>query len=390
MKKRTSFLGKPIREEPLLVGAPQIAEEDLKDLEKVFRSGWWVNGPYVRALEEAFKKYIGCKYAVAVGSGTFALHLSLDVLGIGPSDEVITTPYTFPATTHVIEYLGAKPVFVDIEMGSYNMDPNEIERAVTKKTKAIMPIHISGRPCEMDKILRIAKKYKLFIIEDAAHAVEAFYKKKKIGTISDLTCFSFDVTKNVAGGIGGMVTTNKKKYFEKLVSYAHFGFSQREYFLPYDTVYPGYKYDMSEFCAALALNSLKRVEKNLKTREKYWQMYNQAFAGIPEIVLPNGDQDSRHARHLYMVLLKFEKLNCTREEFMKALASLNIGSRIRFTSIHLHTYYRKKYGYKRGDFPVTEYVSDRVICLPLSPRLTKKDVNDVIKAVKIVVGHYRK
>jgi len=390
VKKRTSFLGKPIRKDPLLVGAPQIVEEDLKELEKVFRSGWWVNGPYVRALEEAFKKYIGCKYAVAVGSGTFALHLSLDVLGIGPGDEVITTPYTFPATTHVIEYLGAKPVFVDIEMGSYNMDPNKIERAITKKTKAIMPIHISGRPCEMDKILRIAKKYRLFVVEDAAHAVEAFFKKKKIGTISDLTCFSFDVTKNVAGGIGGMVTTNKKKYFEKLASYAHFGFSQREFFLPYDTVYPGYKYDMSEFCAALALNSLKRVEKNLKTREKYWQMYNQAFAGIPEIVLPNGDQDSRHARHLYMVLLKFEKLNCPREEFMKALASLNIGSRIRFTSIHLHTYYRKKYGYKRGDFPVAEYISDRVICLPLSPRLTKKDVNDVIKAVKIVVGYYRK
>lgn len=390
MARRKKFSAKLARKDLLLVGAPQIVGGDLKDLEKVFRSGWWVNGPYVRALEKAFQKYIGCKYAVAVGSGTFALHLSLDVLGIGPGDEVITTPYTFPATAHVIEYVGAKPVFVDIEMSSYNMDPNKIEGVITKKTKVIMPIHISGRPCKMDKILRIAKKYKLFVVEDAAHAVEAYFKKKKIGAISDLTCFSFDVTKNVAGGVGGMVTTNKKKYFQKLISYAHFGFAQREFSQPYDTVYPGYKYDMTEFCAALAVNSLKRAEKNLKLREKYWRMYNQAFANIPEIVLSNGDHDSRHSRHLFMILLKFEKLHCTREEFMKALANLNIGSRIRFTSIHLHTYYRRKYGYKGGDFPVTEYVSDRVLCLPLSARITTQDVRDVIKAVKMVIEYYRK
>lgn len=390
MRKKKSFSGKPLREDLLIVGAPQIVEEDLKELEKVFRSGWWVNGPYVKALEGEFKKYIGCKYAVAVGSGTFALHLALDVLGVGPGDEVITTPYTFPATAHAIEYVGAKPIFVDIEMGSYNMDPDKIERAISKKTKAIMPIHIAGRVSNMGRILRLARKYKLFIVEDAAHAVESSWKKKKVGTISDLTIFSFDVTKNVAGGIGGMVTTNKKKLFERLQCYAHFGFTQREYFLPYDTIYPGYKYDMSEFCAALALNSLKRVDKNLKTREKYWQMYDEAFKDVPEIVLPNVEDGSRHARHLYMVLLKFEKLHCKRDEFMKALTSLNIGSRIRFTAIHLHSYYRRKYGYHRGDFPVTEYVSDRVICLPFSARLKKKDVRDVIKSVKMVIDHYRK
>lgn len=388
MKKK--FSAKPVRKEPLLVGAPQIVEEDLQDLEKVFRSGWWVNGPYTKALAQAFKKYIGCKHVVPVGSGTFALHLSLDILGIGPGDEVITTPYTFPATAHVIEYVKAKPVFVDIEMNSYNMDINKIEKAITSKTKAIMPIHIAGRACDMDKIFKIAKKYKLFVIEDAAHAVESFWKKKKIGGISDLTCFSLDVTKNVAGGVGGIVTTNNKKLYQKLESYAHFGFRQRAFSRPYDTVYPGYKYDMTEFCAALALNALKRVEKNLKTRERYWQMYNQVFADLPEIVLPNSDSGSRHARHLYMILLKLDKLNCSREEFMKALASLNIGSRIRFTAIHLHTFYRKKYGYKKGDFPVTEYVSDRVICLPLSPKLREKDTKDVIKAVKMIVEHYRR
>lgn len=374
----------------LIVGSPQIVESDSQGLVDIFKSGWWVNGPKTRELAKEFAKYIGCKYAVPVGSCTFSLHLSLDILGIGPGDRVITTPYTFPATAHAIEYVGARPVFVDIEMGSYNMDPNKIERAIGKRTKAIMPIHIAGRACDMDKIMKLAKKYKLFVIEDAAHAVESTWKKKKIGKISDLTCFSFDVTKNIAGGLGGIVTTNRKDYYEKLLSYAHFGFTQREFCRPYDTIYPGYKYDMGEFCAVLALNSLKRIEKNLKLREKYWRMYNEAFAGIPEMVLPNSDHDSRHARHLYMVLLKFERLNCNRKEFMKALANLNIGSRIRFTSIHLHTYYRRKYGYKRGDFPVTEYVSDRVICLPLSPKLTEKDARDVIKGVKMVIDFYRR
>lgn len=381
---------KPLRKTKLIVGSPQIVEEDIKDLADVYRSGWWVNGPKTKQLAEEFAKYVKCKYAVPVGSGTFALHLALDVLGIGPRDEVITTPYTFPATTHVIEYVGAKPVFVDIEMGSYNMDPNKIERAITKRTKAIMPIHIVGRPCDMDKILRIAKKYNLFIVEDAAHAVEAYWKKKKIGAISDMTCFSFDVTKNVSGGLGGMVTTNKKQYYEKLLSYAHFGFNQRDYTLPYDTVYPGYKYDMSEFCAVLALNSLRRIKENLKLREKYWQTYNKAFKDIPEIVIPNGEYDSFHARHLYMILIKLENLYCNRAEFMQALDKLNIGSRIRFTPIHLQTYYRKKYKYRKGDFPVTEYVSERVVCLPLSAKLIEEDILNVISGVKQVIEFYRK
>lgn len=381
---------KPVRKDKLIVGSPQIVEDDIKDLIEVYKSGWWVNGPKTKELTEEFRKYIGCKYAISVGSGTFALHLALDVLGIGPRDEVITTPYTFPATTHVIEYVGAKPVFVDIEMGSYNMDPNKIERAITRRTKVLMPIHIVGRPCDMDKITKIAKKYNLFVVEDAAHAVEAYWKKRKIGTISDMTCFSFDVTKNVAGGLGGMVTTNKKKYYEKLVSYAHFGFSQRNYNLPYDTTYPGYKYDISEFCASLALNSLRRIKPNLKLREKYWEMYNKVFKDISEIVLPNGEEDSQHARHLYMILIKFEKLICNRAEFMEALDKLNIGSRIRFSPIHLHTYYRRKYGFRRGDFPVTEYVSDRVVCLPLSAKLVERDVWDVIKGVKQVIEFYRR
>lgn len=381
---------KPLCEQMLVVGAPEIVEKDLDDLIEVYRSGWWVNGPRTKQLAAEFAKYIGCKYAVPVGSGTFALHLALLISGIGRKDEVITTPYTYPATTHVIEYVGAKPVFVDIEMGSFNMDHNKIERAINRKTKAIMPIHIVGRPCDMDRIMRIAKKHHLIVIEDACHAIESFWKKKKIGTISDLTCFSFDVTKNVAGGIGGMITTNNKKYYEKLVSYAHFGFTQRQFNKPYDTIYPGFKYDMSDFCASVALSSLRRVEKNLVKRKRYWEMYGKAFKNIPEIVIPTCDSDSRHARHVYMILVKFENLRCNREEFMRALASLNIGARIRFTCIHLQTYYRKKYGYKRGDFPVCEYISDRVLCLPLSPRLTKNDINAVIKGIIMVINFYKK
>lgn len=377
------------RKDFLVLGAPQIVRSDIKDLGKVYRSGWWVAGPKVERLTKEFKEYIGSRYAIPVNSGTAALHLSLDVLGIEPGDEVITTPFTFPATAHVIIHLGAKPVFVDIRKDTFNIDSEKIEEAITPRTKAIIPIHVFGQPCEMDEVTKIAKRYKLFVVEDACHTVEAWYKDKKIGTISDMSCFSFDVTKNVAGGMGGMITTNNKEWAEKTKVRSHFGMVQAKFSEPYDVVYPGYKYDMTEFCASIALHQLRRVEENLKLREKYWQMYNGAFKDLSEITTPFEKKGIRHARHLYPILLNLERLKIGRKEFMEALAKENIGSRIRFSPIHLHKWYQEAYGFKRGDFPITEYVSERVVCLPLSPRLKEEDVNDVIKAVRKVITYYR-
>lgn len=374
----------------LTLGFPQIRKEDIKEVAKVIKSGCWINGPKAKKLAKCFTEYIGCDYSIPVCSGTAALHLALDCLNIKAGDEVITTPFTFPSTAHVITYVGAKPVFVDIDRDTFNIDPKKIKKAVNKKTKAIIPVHIAGYPCEMDEITDIAKKYNLYVIEDATHAVEAWYKDKKIGTISDLTCFSFDVTKNIAGGMGGMIVTTNKYWAEKIKNFSHLGIVEKKFSLPNETIYPGYRYDMTEFCATIALNQLKRVEKNLRTREKYWNMYNKAFAGIQEITIPKIKEIVKHSRHLYMVLLNFNKLTYSRSKFMEDLASKGVGTRIRFSSIHLHKYYREKYNFKKNDFPVSEEISDRVVCLPLSAALSEKDIKYIISAVNKTIKKFKK
>ena len=360
------------------------------DLKKVFQSGLWVNGPYVKKFTEKFKEYINSKFAIPLSSGTAALHLSLDCLGIKKGDEIITTTFTFPATSNVIEQTGAKPIFLDIEKDTFNIDTEKIEGAINKNTKAILPVHIAGHPCNMNKIIDIANKYNLFIIEDAAHAVESFYFDKKVGNIGHMGCFSFDVTKNVAGGIGGMVTTNSEKFEKILRPRSHFGIVQTSFSEPYDTIYPGYKYDMSEFCAALALNQLKRVEENLKIREEYWKIYNNSFSGLKELTIPTVRQEIRHSRHLYMILLNFEYLKCNRRTFMESLADKNVGSRIRFLCLHLQKYYKDKYSYKIGDLPIAEEISNRVICIPLSAALTKKDIKYITNSVIQTTQEFKK
>jgi dTDP-4-amino-4,6-dideoxygalactose transaminase len=263
--------------------------------------------------------------------------------------------------------------------------------------KAIIPVHLYGRPCRMDEIIRIARENNLFVIEDAAHAVEAYYQDKKIGTIGDFSAFSFYATKNVVTGEGGMITTNNDQWAKRLRVLRLHGLSKdawkrysQEGFTPYDIFYPGYKYNMMDIQAALGIHQLKRVEANLKIREKYFKMYNQAFSNIPEIETPIEEKNIRHARHLSTILLKLEKLKCDRNQFVAALQAENIGIGIHFLVLHLSSYYKKKSGYKRGDFPNAEYISDRTISLPLSTKLSEKDINDVIKAVKKVVGFYRR
>jgi len=278
-----------------------------------------------------------------------------------------------------------------------NIDPELVEKAVTKETKAIIPVHLAGRPCNMDAISEIAEKHNLVVIEDAAHAAEAAYKGKKIGTISDLTCFSFYVTKNIVTGEGGMVTTGNDAWAEEIETLALHGLSRGawkrytdEGFKHYEVAKPGYKFNMMDIQASLGIHQLGRVEKNLKKREKIWEKYNKAFADLPVITPLDPEENTVHARHLYTPLLKLESLEVDRDHVQQALHKENIGAGIHFISLHLHKYYRETFGFKPEDFPNSKFISDRTISLPLSPKLTDQDVEDVIAGVSKVLEYYKK
>jgi len=324
--------------------------------------------------------------------------LGLDILGVKAGDEVITTPLTFVSTANVILHCGAKPVLADVDKQTGNIDPKEIAKKITKKTKVIIPVHLHGRPCQMDEINKLAKKYKLYVLEDAAHATEAWYKGKKIGSISNMTAFSFYVTKNVATGEGGMLTTNNKDWAEKAKVRRLHGISADAWkrysssgYKPYEGVYPGYKYNMMDIQASLGIHQLKRAEANLRIRNKYWQIYTQAFSQLEGVIPPASDEkDIVHARHLYAINLELEKLRINRNQFIDALKAENIGSGVHFTALHLHKYYRETFGFKKGDFPRAEWIGERTVSLPFYPHMTKKDVKDVIRAVKKIVRYFRK
>ncbi|KKP59960.1 MAG: Glutamine-scyllo-inositol transaminase [Candidatus Gottesmanbacteria bacterium GW2011_GWA1_34_13] len=390
--------GKSVRKNFLVFGKPKITNKEINEVVKTLKSGWLGTGPKTKIFEDNFKKFIGCKYAVALNSCTAGLHLALDVLGIKEGDEVITTPLTFASTANVIVHHQAKPVFVDIDINSWNIDYKQIEKKITKKTKAIIPVHLHGRPCQMDKISQIAKKYQLFVIEDAAHAAESIYRSKKIGTISDFTAFSFYVTKNIMTGEGGMLTTNNSIWAQEARIRSLHGISKdawkrysKDGYSPYETLYPGYKYNMMDLVASLGIHQLAQVKQNFKIRQKYWDIYNKAFKDVPELILPAPEENNTtHARHLYAILLKIEKLKISRDTFINALSKEGIGSGVHFTPLHLHKYYRETYKYKLGDFPNAEFVGSRSISLPLSPAMTNKDIIDVINAVLKIVSFYKK
>lgn len=388
--------GHPIRNEFLIFGSPLIGEEEIKEVVDTLRSGWIGTGPKTQRFEEAFRKYIGAKHALALSSCTAALHLALDVLDIGERDEVITTPMTFAATVNAIIHRRAIPVFADVEKETFNIDPANIEQKITPRTKAIIPVHMAGRPCKMNQIMDIAHRYNLFVIEDAAHAIEAWFQNQKIGTIGNLTAFSFYVTKNLVTGEGGMLTTNNDHWAEQISIKRLHGISQHawkryttEDYIFYETLCPGYKYNMTDIQASLGIHQLAHLEENLKVRERHWQTYNKAFLNYPELILPTEEKEIGHSRHLYTILICPEMLRIDRNTLVKALKAEGIGTGIHFISLHLHPYYRKTYGFKRGDFPNAEFISERTISLPLSAKLTDKDVQDVIDAVIGLIKYYR-
>lgn len=389
--------GKPVRKNFLIFGSPLIGERDIEEVVATLRSGWLGTGPKTHEFERRFGKYVGSKYALALNSCTAGLHLALDVLGVDRGDEVITSPMTFPATANVVVHCKAKPVFVDVERETMNIDPENIESKITSKTKVIIPVHFTGRPCKMDQIMMIAKKYNLYVVEDAAHAIESKYRDKKVGSIGDITIFSFYVTKNLVTGEGGMATTDNLDWHQEMTVKSLHGIDadawrrySSEGFRLYDTVYPGYKYNMTDIQASLGLHQLEKLEENLKVRLSYWKRYNEAFSGLPEITLPLEEKNIRHARHLYTILLNLERLKISRDQFVLALKAENIGSGVHYRALHLHSYYRNSFGYRYGDFPNAEYISERTVSLPLSAKTTEVDVEDVIKAVRKVINRFRK
>ena len=369
-------------------GRPDISSEDIKEVVATLKSGWIGTGPKTEEFEKEFAKYTRAKYALGVNSCTAGLHLALVAFNISPGDEVITTPLTFCATINVIEHVGAKPVFVDVDDNGL-INPDSIEKKITKKTKAIIPVHLYGMPCQMDRIMKIAQKHKLFVIEDAAHAIETWYKKRKIGSLGDVTVFSFYVTKNLTTAEGGMVTSNNRVLIDKMRIFSLHGLSRDAYkrystrkFSLYECLMPGFKYNLTDIASALGLSQLKRLDANLKIRQKQWKLYTSKLKNLSSISLPNDpDKSLIHARHLFTILLNLDQLSISRDRFINELINRNIGSGVHFTPVHLHAFYKKKYGYKKGDFPIAEDIGKRTVSLPFGPSYSHEEIRDVVTAV---------
>jgi len=377
VKKRKSYL---------VFGSPLIEEPEIQEVVDTLRSGWLGTGPKVAKFEDIFKDYTGTLFALALNSCTAGLHLAMVVSGIRKGDEVITTPLTFASTANAIIHTGATPVFVDVEKETMNIDPVKIEEAITPRTRAIIPVHFGGRPCNMDAIMALSQRHDLMVIEDAAHCIEGWYKGEKIGNIGDMTCFSFYVTKNIVTGEGGMITTNKEVWADKIKMYGLHGLSKDawkrysdEGFVHYHVIFPGFKYNMMDIQASLGIHQMKRIDKYLNRRKEIWEMYNDSFSSLPVMCPAGPEKDTVHARHLYTFLIDTDKIKKTRDDIQQELHELNIGTGIHFISLHLHDYYRKTYRYKPDDFPNAKWISERTISLPLSAKLTDEDVEDVIR-----------
>jgi len=373
-------------------GHQWIDEKDIKEVVKVLRSDWITQGPKVEEFERAIAKYCGVKYAVAVSSGTAALHTAYAVAGIGPGDEVITTPLTFAATAYAVSHLRGKPVFVDVQGDTLNIDPTKIEEKINKKTKAIAPVDFRGHPCDYDEIIKIAKKYKLLIIEDAAHALGSEYKGKRIGSFADMTILSFHPVKAITTGEGGMILTNRKDFYEKLKIFRHHGIVKKPekggwY---YEIENPGYNYRLTDFQCALGLSQLKKINKFIKKRREIVEKYNDTFKDIEEIITPTERNYVKSAWHIYVIRLKLEKLKADRKEIFERLRKEGIGVQVHYIPVHLQPFYRKKFGYKIGDFPIAERYYQRTITLPLFPKMTDANIKRVIKIVKKVINLYKK
>ncbi len=373
---------------------PLIGSEEIDEVVATLRSDWITTGPKTKKFEEKFAEYVGSPSALAVSSATDAMLVALAAMGIGPGDEVITSTNTFCSTVHVIEHLGAKPILVDVEADTLNMNPLEVEKAVTTRTRAIMPVHVYGHPCDMNEICRIADRNDIRILEDAAHALPAEWCGRMVGSIGDATAFSFYATKNLTTAEGGMLTGGRE-LIEKARLWSLHGMSRdafRRYSAEgswfYEVVLPGFKCNMTDIQASLGLHQLRKLEGFQARRREVVARYQAGLGGCGALELPTEREGARHAWHLFVVRLRKGTLGIDRAKFIEEMKKRKIGTSVHFIPIHLHPYYRDKYGYSREDFPVAMDAYERMLSLPLNPRLSDADVEDVIEAVLGIVAEH--
>lgn len=379
-----------MRERFLTFGAPLIGEDEIAEVVDSLRSGWLGTGPKVARFERDFAAYKGADQAVAVNSCTAALHLSLLAAGLGPGDEVITTPLTFCATVNAILHAGATPVLADVDPITFNLDPAAVAARITPRTRAILPVHFAGRPCNMGALVALAEQHDLRVIEDCAHAIESTYEGQAIGTFGDFGCFSFYVTKNVVTGEGGMILARRAEDAARLKTLALHGMSHDAWkrfsdsgYRHYQVVECGFKYNMMDLQAAIGLHQLARVEASWQRRRAIWARYQDAFADLPVTRPAESDPHSRHAHHLYTLLVDEARCGRTRDEFLEHMTAQRIGVGVHYLSLPEHPYYQDRLGWRPVDTPNAMRIGRQTVSLPLSPALTDADVADVIAAVRL-------
>ncbi|BCO30374.1 LPS biosynthesis protein [Thiohalobacter sp. COW1] len=375
---------------------PSIGDDEISAVVETMKSGWLTTGDKCCRFEEAFANYVGAKHALTVNSATSGLHLALEAAGVGPGDKVLTSPYTFTATAEVIRYLGADPVFIDIDPDTMNIDVELIEEAINTSVnvKAIIPVHIAGQACDMDPILDIARKYGLVVVEDAAHALPTTYKGSMVGAIGDITVYSFYVTKTITTGEGGMVVTDNDEYAGRIKTMRLHGinrdvFDRYRSTVPawyYEVVAPGYKYNMTDISAAIGLEQLKKADSFRKRREQIACAYTHAFSGLPLKVPVISRPDDMHAWHLYIIQLDTEATTITRDKFIELMFEQGIGTSVHFIPLHLHPYWKERYGFETTSFMTAFDVYNKVVSLPIYPSMSDNDVDRVIAAVRSILG----
>jgi dTDP-4-amino-4,6-dideoxygalactose transaminase len=388
---------------------PLIAREEIAQLVEAVESGWLTTGPKTLEFESAIARYVGAPFAVGVNSCTAAMHLALVAMGIGPGDVVITSPITFPATANVIEHCGAQPVFIDVEPETLLLDAAALQAFLTapqrkgidgERIKAIMPVHFAGQPCDMDNVFALASQHGLAVIEDSAHALGAEFHGHKVGSEYGLgfrgkwaSCFSFYATKNITAGEGGMLTTNDAELADRIAILRLHGISRDAWkryqvagYQHYEVLFPGYKYNMFDLQAALALAQLAHIDDWQQRRAAYTDLYNQGFADIDGLQPLQIKNNRRSAYHLYVVMVDSTQLGLSRDELLNRIAAEGIGVGVHFRSLTVQKFYQEKYGFERGDYPAAERASDQVLSLPLYPAMQERDVEQVIHAVRKVIG----
>jgi dTDP-4-amino-4,6-dideoxygalactose transaminase len=373
----------------LVFGAPSIDDAEIEEVVKTLKSAWLGTGPRVAQFENDMKAYKDAPHAIAVNSCTAALHLSMLAAGIGPGDEVITTPMTFCATVNAIIHTGATPVLADVDPVTMNIDPREVQRKITSRTRVILPVHFAGRPCDMDALCDIAQRHNLAIIEDCAHAIETEYRGRKAGTFGEFGCLSFYVTKNVVTGEGGMVLARDEAHAARIKILALHGMSKDawkrfgdEGYKHYYVQEAGFKYNMMDLQAAIGIHQLHRVETSWKRRKALWRRYGEELSDMPLGLPANPAPDTRHAYHLYSVMVDEDRSGISRDEFLNSMTAHNVGVGVHYLSIPEHPYYQETFGWKPRDYPNAMRIGRQTVSIPISAKLTDADVGDVVEAIR--------